>query len=731
MDPERWQRIEQLYHSALPLEAGARSAFLREACAGDEELRREVESLLDHYAKAQDFIETPPIQVAAEALARDPLVGEQLGSYRILSLLGSGGMGRVYEAVDSKLDRRVALKVVSSEILSGDEQMKRLVREAKAASALNHPNIATIYELGQADGVHFIAMEYVEGQTLASRIAAGPMGSSQIVEIALQIADALDEAHSKNIIHRDIKPANLMLTSRERIKVLDFGIAKFSKTDSDKSATTYGSNTGLVLGTLDYMSPEQLMGRTLDHRTDIFSLGAVLYELATGRKPFAGAVTSETIDRLLHAQPDAIPRFNYEIQPELARIILKMLAKDPALRYQSAAEIRVDLMRLRVDAPAPARVLPPNKRRLLMVLPLLLAAGTAVIWVSGLLERVPPSERTGTPSLSQSNDARLLERAKVLAAHWSVADNEQAIRFLEEFIQRNPDDAGAQSALALEKLKQFWWYQADSSLLEDVVRSASRALQFDPNLVDAEAVLLITKTLASGDPSLYLHLAQCLKRDPNQAEALGWLAYNFCAKAGEFSVGSRFTKRLERFHADKPYAAFINAFMAIQRGDFAEARKRIHQLQLDFSDSDTAAFLSVTAGIASGNAPLLELAIKEYELLNLNKPSVVIYRTYLQSLKTPATVPENFESDLRTYLETDYEMAGIYAQIKARMSKPDEALKWLEHSINRGNYNIFQVKHIDFKILAGDKRYQALTQSLEKKIKSLATQIEESLPGYP
>ena len=233
--------------------------------------------------------------------------------------------------------------------------MRRFAREAKAASAFKHPNVATIYEIGECDGVHFIAMEYVEGQTLAARSVADRSTLAEIVDIGLQVADALDEAHSKGITHRDIKPANIMLTPRGQLKVLDFGLAKITRPEGQAVtdlSTVVSTETGVVMGTVQYMSPEQVLGKRVDHRTDIFSLGVVLYEMATGRLPFAGTSSSETTDRILHGQPDAIARFNYNVPAELERIVRKCLEKDRERRYQSARELLIDLKNLKRDGDA-------------------------------------------------------------------------------------------------------------------------------------------------------------------------------------------------------------------------------------------------------------------------------------------------------------------------------------------------------------------------------------------
>jgi two-component system LytT family response regulator len=270
--------------------------------------------------------------------------------YRLASKLGEGGMGTVFLAHDTRLDRPVALKILSKEFAQDPERLQRFLQEAKLASALSHPNVAYIYEIGEADGTWFLAMEYVEGTPLSARVAEGPLSARQIIQIGIEAADALDSAHAKGIIHRDIKPANLMLTPRGHVKILDFGLAKIESAKRPSEETQLMTTTGLVLGTVQYMSPEQALGREVDARTDIFSLGVALYEMATGRLPFAGGNAPETMARILHSQPDAIARFNYDLPVELELAIRKCLEKDRERRYQSARDLVIDLKNLERDS---------------------------------------------------------------------------------------------------------------------------------------------------------------------------------------------------------------------------------------------------------------------------------------------------------------------------------------------------------------------------------------------
>lgn len=296
-------------------------------------------------------------------------MADTIGHYLIKEKLGSGGMGEVYLAEDTRLHRRVALKVLPPEVASDAQRRNRFLQEAHAASMLSHPNVSTIYEVGEDSETIFIAMELIEGRTLAQIRQAREMTIDEIIDIAIQAADALDEAQARGIVHRDIKSANLMLTPRGHVKVLDFGLAKVAaaaQQGAESDATKIKTTPGLVMGTCYYMSPEQALGRPVDHRSDLFSLGVVLYELSTGKLPFVGSTVSETVEKITHAQPDPIARFNYALPGELERIIRKLLEKDPDRRYQTARELLVDLKNLKRDTSSgevAARSAPPSSGR--------------------------------------------------------------------------------------------------------------------------------------------------------------------------------------------------------------------------------------------------------------------------------------------------------------------------------------------------------------------------------
>jgi TolB-like protein/Tfp pilus assembly protein PilF/predicted Ser/Thr protein kinase len=345
MIPERWQKMEELFQSVRARPVEERAAFLRESCAGDDALRGEVEALLAFDSKEDGGFEEIASGVAATWAAesdRYGLVGQTLGRYKVLAPLGSGGMGEVYLTHDTTLERKTALKLLPRQFTQDTYRLRRFEQEARAASALNHPNIITIYEIGEWNGARFIASEYIEGETLREQMEKPDRRLSDILEIGIQASGALAAAHQAGIVHRDIKPANIMLRTDGYIKVLDFGLAKLMSARAHPDAT----EAGRVMGTINYMSPEQAMGQPLDHRTDIFSLGVVLYEIATGHRLFEGKSEAATYDCILHQTIPPMREFAPSLPLEFDQVLRRALERDPARRYQSASDLRADLQRL-------------------------------------------------------------------------------------------------------------------------------------------------------------------------------------------------------------------------------------------------------------------------------------------------------------------------------------------------------------------------------------------------
>lgn len=363
MTPERWLQLKDIFQSALELEPAERSAFLDEACADDVGLRAEVESLISSHDQAGDSIEAIAMEAATEMIADDqagPIVGKQIDRYKVLTRLGRGGMGEVYLAEDTTLGRKVALKILPHSLTADEQSKRRFIQEAKTASALNHSHIITIYEIASDGGYDFIAMEYVEGETLRNMLSGPKIKTSRATDLAAQTASALAAAHEAGIIHRDIKPENLMVTRSSQVKVLDFGLAKLVEAQqalwvpSSSSAETYilpekniETMPGTVLGTVSYMSPEQAEGLPVDRRSDIFSLGVVLYEMLGGKRPFEGKSAIDTLHSIINDEPRPMLELNPSLPFEVTELLAKAMAKDRSERYQHAGDFELDLRRFK------------------------------------------------------------------------------------------------------------------------------------------------------------------------------------------------------------------------------------------------------------------------------------------------------------------------------------------------------------------------------------------------
>jgi Tol biopolymer transport system component/tRNA A-37 threonylcarbamoyl transferase component Bud32 len=384
--PERWQQIERLYHAALTRDEDERAAFLRDTCGDDTALRREVESVLAYDGHSAAFLTGQAIDtVAATSSPEDiePLVGQRIGPYEITSLLGFGGMGDVYRARDARLGREVAIKMLPDVFASDPARRARFEREARVLAALNHPNIAAIYGLEDAGGIHALVLELVEGETLAQRLRSGPLPVREALSVARQLASALEAAHDKGIVHRDLKPRNIALTQQGVVKVLDFGLAKAALDDSTVSGPHEAdTRDGTVLGTTTYMSPEQARGKTVDAQTDVWAFGCVLVEMLTGHPVFSGETVSDTIAAILDREPDwsVLPP---ETPAAIARLVKRCLEKDPTRRLHDAADARIEIDDALQDHPTESGdvrppVAPAARRRQWLVLAAAIAAAVAL-----------------------------------------------------------------------------------------------------------------------------------------------------------------------------------------------------------------------------------------------------------------------------------------------------------------------------------------------------------------
>ncbi|MEP7037449.1 MAG: serine/threonine-protein kinase, partial [Acidobacteriota bacterium] len=369
MSVEKLKKVEEIYHAVLEIAPAMRESFIKNHCGADADLRREVESLLSFENSSEDFLETPPeslvAEMFAEQAAQTDIIGKTIGHYKIIKLLGKGGMGEVFLAEDTKLDRKAAVKFMDEKFVEEKNNLNRFFFEAKSSSALNHPNIITVYEIGEFENRPFIVTEFIDGITLKEHLAKKRLTLGELLDIAIQIASALAAAHKVGIIHRDIKPDNVMIRHDEIVKVLDFGLAKYDSTAIDAEANTRArilTVRGMIMGTPHFMSPEQARGLAVDTRTDIWSFGVLFYQMLTNNLPFQGETTSDVIASILKSEPLPLKHFIPDISPTLENVILKTFRKKQTERPQKIDEILIELKNYRRKIENEEEAVPHNYR---------------------------------------------------------------------------------------------------------------------------------------------------------------------------------------------------------------------------------------------------------------------------------------------------------------------------------------------------------------------------------
>jgi serine/threonine protein kinase/Flp pilus assembly protein TadD len=539
MTPEHWQQVKEMLYAALERTPEQRSAFLDDACQGNQALRREIEALLAAYQGAGSFLERPAIEVAAELMAEEPagtLVGRSLSHFRVLSLLGVGGMGEVYLAEDKRLHRKVALKLLSAKFTADADRVRRFEQEARSASALNHPNIIIIFEIGEADDAHYIATEYVPGQTLRQMMACERLSFDAVLSVATQVANALAEAHKAGVLHRDIKPENLMVRPDGVVKVLDFGLAKLLDRRPE-FANDAGNSTasGMVMGTARYMSPEQARGQEVSARTDIFSLGVALYEMIAGKSPFDGRTSMDVIGAILHVNPTPLSELRAGTPADIEQVVMRALRKDREERYQTAEELLADLASVRCHPPlsteSEARVNSRKARYRVVrlaaaLLTLLLVAGGVFFYAH---RNASPAPKTRPAAEDHTNNPEA-KRLYLIGQYEFSRRSSEAMKkgrdAFEQAIKLDPNYAAAWVGVA-----NCWTVmgQIDDAHQSDAITHAKAAitgaLELDDSLVEAHAALALIKTNHEWDwEGAEREYRRALALDANYAPGWHWYA---------------------------------------------------------------------------------------------------------------------------------------------------------------------------------------------------------------
>jgi len=570
-----------------------------------------------------------PIKDPCQAFAAGAVVS---GKYRILEEIGRGGMGEVYLAMDTTLGRKAALKVLPAKFSSDKDRLKRFQKEARAASALSHPNIAHIYEIGTESGLHFISMEYVEGRPLSTEIADAPLETGRLLDISIQIADALREAHTKGIIHRDLKPANVVLAVSGRPVILDFGLAKvFQPNELEQTATLSVTAPGAVFGTIPYMSPEQVRGLDLDQRTDIFSFGVVLYEMATGRPAFTRQTTAETIEQVLLHQPEAVARLNYNVPAELERIVRKCLEKDRERRYQSAQEILIDLRRLQSDRQSPEAVAVDGSTPSIVVLPFedLSPAKDNEYFSDGLTDEI-------ITDLSQIEQLRVISRTSAMALKGKAGNVKTIARELnvKYVLQGSVRKAGSNLRITAQLVDAtadtlLWATKLDGTLDQvfDIQEKVSRAIlqAFNVRLTPEQNKGLADRPIQN--PHAYESYLRA------RHAMWSWTAAAFAEAERELQKSLELQGENELLYATLGWVRVMSVEAGLQNEEFLEKAEECARAVLRLSpESPYASSLQGLIAYKRGNTQAAVIHLKRANMLIANNPDVLAALSYCYCL---------------------------------------------------------------------------------------------------
>ena len=724
MTADNWQWAKDIFNAALDLDVGKRQNYLSVACDGDAELRRVVEDLLSSYESK--FLEAPAAFVDKETGARLP-AGTMLGRYEIVRMLGSGGMGEVYLAKDGQLGRKVAIKVLNERYETDGSNVERFIQEAKAASALNHPNILTIHEIGETAGSHYIVSEFIDGKTLREIIASRRLNLSKVIDISIQIAGALSAAHAARIIHRDIKPENIIVRDDGYVKVLDFGLAKLMPQQpsfvglEEETVRQNLTAEGLILGTVSYMSPEQAKGERVDERTDLFSLGIVIFEMVTGRTPFAGASMPEALANLIKTDPVPLSTFATDVLPdELQRIITKVLCKNPDERYQSANELVAELKELKEKLTASGKTsLPALHHNTTAIL-----GATAVDTNRQMVKRSASfahiiSRRTSVAafvvlaaviigtvgfykyrsSTSSPSAQELYLKGRYYGVRENRTDNDKAIQLLEQAVGLDPDNARIHAVLAEVYAKRFFYFEPNERQWEEKSSvELAKAFALEPNLAEAhEAQGLLLWTPANHFPHEQAIAAYrlAIELDPSLDEAHHQLAliYNHI---GLFDLGKVELRKTLDLNPSNTGARFRTAGPLTAEGNCEESLRIIKTVPTDFNPGLVGP-AKTRVLICLGR--LDEAAEEIAATLQINPGDRGGQMTSLKAiLSALAGDNDRAEQEIQEAIEKGkgfghfHHTAHNIADAYAVMNRPKEAVRYLQMAADDGlpNYPLFE-----------------------------------------
>jgi eukaryotic-like serine/threonine-protein kinase len=722
MNPDRWRQIGQLYHTALEMEPTTRAAFLDATCGDDDELRREVQSLLQAHEQADGFIAGKVAGVVAEMAAQQQtssFAGRSLGHYQTLSLIGAGGMGRVYLAEDMRLGRKVALKLLPAAFTQDKERVRRFKQEARAASSLNHPNILTIHEIGEAStaegGAHYIVSEFVEGETLRAMLRGGRLDVGKAAAIAEQVASALSVAHEAGIVHRDIKMENVMVRPDGLVKVLDFGLAKLTEAPSppadSQASTNLSTAPGIVMGTVSYMSPEQARGQKVDLRADIFSLGVVLYEMLAGRRPFEGATVSDVIAALLTAEPPPLRQYRAEATAELEQVVGKCLAKPREARYQSAAELIVALKTLppgsqtkgatthRVEGTRPRsaswRWLPIAATALLLVVGLV----WFLSWRRSQASQPDQIKLTSQEQIRQANVHSVNPKAydeylsgRFYANRQNKADNETAIMKLERAVALDPNFAAAHAELAQAYVWRFFLFTpGEKQWQEKAFVEVEKALSLDKDSAVAHLALgRLLWTPANHFPheKSIKEYRRALTLDPSLGEAQNQLAmvYNHI---GALDQALQELQKAVTANPTNNLAQFRIGETLLWQGKYEQALTVLRESPREVNPPMVGGILAMTLlhlGRRDEATAIVEEFLKDYP----GDTDVGLFTSIQALIAALAGDEKKAEAKIRSAIQkgkgfghfhhTAYNIACAYSMMK----KAEEADYWLQAAANDG-----------------------------------------------